>query len=51
MNKRTDNERLLEEVLAAEADGGFREASLENILRLARRGGDIASSGELLAAQ
>ena len=36
MNKRTDNERLLEEVLAAEADGGFREASLENILRLAR---------------
>ena len=37
MNKRTDNERLLEEVLATEADGGFREASLGNILRLARQ--------------
>lgn len=37
MNKRTDNERLLEDVLAAETEGGKREASLENVLRLARR--------------
>ena len=37
MNKRTDNEELLEDVLADEAGCGVREASLENILRLARR--------------
>jgi hypothetical protein len=37
MNQRTDNERLLEDVLADETGGDVREASLENILRLARR--------------
>ena len=37
MNKRTDNEELLEDVLADEAGCGVREASRENILRLARR--------------
>ncbi len=37
MNKRTDNEKLLEDVLAGEAEGGFREASLESVLGLARR--------------
>jgi hypothetical protein len=37
MNKRTDNERLLEDVLAGEVAGGFRTASLEHLLRLAQR--------------
>ena len=37
MNKRTDNERLLEDVLAGESSEGVRLASLENILRLARQ--------------
>ncbi len=37
MNKRTDNERLLEDVLAGEVAGGCRTASLEHLLRLARR--------------
>lgn len=37
MNKRTDHERLLEDVLVDETGGAVREASLENILRLARR--------------
>jgi len=37
MNKRTDNDELLEDVLADEAGDGFRAASLENLLQLARR--------------
>jgi hypothetical protein len=37
MNKRTDTNRLLDDVLATEAEDGFREASLGNMLRLAGR--------------
>lgn len=37
MNKWTDKERLLEDVLAGEVAGGCRTASLEHLLRLARR--------------
>lgn len=37
MNKRTDNERLLEDVLAGESGEGARVASLENILGLAQQ--------------
>ena len=37
MNKWTDKERLLEDVLAGEVAGGFRTASLEHLLRLAQR--------------
>jgi hypothetical protein len=37
MNKRTDNDELLEDVLAGDVGAGFRAASLENLLRLARR--------------
>jgi hypothetical protein len=37
MNKRTDNERLLEDVLAGELEDGFHAASLDHVLRLARR--------------
>ena len=37
MKERTDNERLLDDVLAGEVEGGFRGASLEHVLRLARR--------------
>jgi len=37
MNKRTDNEQLLEDVLAGESGEGARAASLKNILLLARQ--------------
>ena len=37
MNKKTDQERLLDDVLAGEADAGFHEALLAETLRLARR--------------
>lgn len=37
MNRQTDNERLLADVLAAESDDGFRGALLGETLRLARR--------------
>ncbi len=37
MNKQTDNERLLQDVLAGESGAGARAASLENILQLARQ--------------
>ena len=37
MNDRIDTERLLSEILAEEAPAGFREALLNDTLRLARR--------------
>jgi hypothetical protein len=37
MNKRIDNEQLLDDVLAGEVAGGCRTTSLEHLLRLARR--------------
>ena len=37
MNRRTDNERLLADVIAGESDAGFHEALLDETLRLVRR--------------
>jgi hypothetical protein len=37
MNRRTDNERLLEDVLEGGLEDRFRDASLQGVLRLVRR--------------